>query len=70
MTISNQEATDLFFKAVSSLMNGDQIKAAELAFKAISGLVGREVIKGWLTESDMKEVNKLVDQEEKEKLST
>ena len=68
--MTNEEGVKLLFDAVSSLMKDDKIKAAELAFKAISGLVGREVIKSWLTDLDMKEVDKLVDQEEKEKLST
>lgn len=66
--MTNEEGVKLLFDAVSSLMKDDKIKAAELAFKAISGLVGREVIKGWLNESDMKDVDIQVDQEEKEKL--
>jgi len=67
-TISNDGALDLFLNASLNLLTGDKIKAAELAFRAISGLVEREILKGWLKDLDMQEVDKLVDIEEKQKL--
>jgi hypothetical protein len=62
------DAIKKFSEATIALLEGDKIKAGKMAFDAIAGFIEFEVIKAWLTDLDMQNVDKLVDKEESDKL--